>query len=245
MAEAGGPSAVIQTSVSGSEVSVKSTPTSFSESDKDFDPELLNPEQRRTYEAAQRSFQKEFAPDKEAAAILGYDGIRAGYKIEIMFGPKRSPQGPNNVVIQLYESGRRLNGDADDRMYWCRDVVMGSNLGCGKPIPSGAIQGGVAYCPSCQKAIRADMLTGEQYHRITTQNLAAKTVTLFHDLRDNADIYCKYSPGDVRYQAVLKERGFEKARQLRGLFIYPLKNILKDISTGSSLSSRFRAFLSA
>lgn len=219
----------------------------FSEAGPNFDADRLNPDQRRTYDAAQKSLEKEFAPDKETAAIMGYDAskAKAGYKIEIMFGPKRTAHGPNRIVIQLWESGKRLDGDADDRMYWCRDVDPKSSLGCGKPIPSGAIHRGIAICPSCQMAIRADKLTGEQFHNITTQNLALKMEALFHDLKDNADIYCKYDQSDIRYQAILREKGFEKARYLRGLFIYPLKNILKDTLSGSSLSSRFRAFFSA
>jgi hypothetical protein len=217
----------------------------FSEAGPTFDPDRLDPDQRRTFDAANASLKKEFSPDKEVATLMGFDGIRAGYKIEIMFGPKRTAQGPNAVCIQIWESGKRLDGDADDRMYWCRDVDQKSQLGCGKPIPSGAIHGGVAICPSCQMAIRADKLTGEQFHKITTQNLALKVETLFHDLKDNADIYCKYSPEDIRYQAVLREKGFEKARHLRGLFIYPLKNLLKDCVAGASISARLRAFFSA
>ncbi len=217
----------------------------FSEADPNFDYDRLDEGQKRAYDAANKSLQKEFAPDKETADIMGYDGVRAGYKIEIMFGTKRTPQGPNNVAIQIWESGRRLDGDADDRMYWCRDVEQNSSLGCGKPIPSGAIHNLIAICPSCQMAIRADKLTGEQFHRITTQNLALKLEALFHDLKDNADIYAKFSPEDVRYQACLKEHGFEKARYLRGLFIYPLAHIIKDTATGSTLASRFRAFLSS
>lgn len=217
----------------------------FSESGPDFDPGRLDPAQRRTYEAAQRSFEKEFAPDKETASIMGYNNVRAGYKIEIMFGPKRTPQGPNAIAMQIYESGKRLDGDADDLMFWCRDVAPDSSLGCGKPIPSGAVHDLIAICPSCRMAIRADKLTVQQFHKITSQNLALKLEALFHDLKDNADIYCKYDQSDIRYQAVLRERGFEKARYLRGLFIYPLKNIIKDTSAGATLASRFRAFLSA
>lgn len=217
----------------------------FSEAGPNFDPERLDSDQRRTYDAAQKSLEKEFSPDKETMTIMGFDNIKAGYKIEIMFGPKRTPQGPNAVCIQLWESGKRLDGDADDRMYWCRDVAMDSNLGCGKPIPSGAIHNDIAICPSCQMAIRADKLTGEQIHFITTQNLALKVEAVFHDLKDNADIYCKYDQSDIRYQAVLREKGFEKARWLRGMFIYPLKNIIKDTSAGSTIASRFRAFFSA
>lgn len=217
----------------------------FSEAGPNFDPDRLSPEQKRTLEAAERAGKEGFTPDKEAAHAMGADDFRAGYKIEITFGPKRTPQGPNNVCIQMWESGKRFDGGGDDRMFWCRDVAQDSNLGCGKPIPSDAIYAGIAICPSCQMAIRADKLTGEQFHRITTQNLALKVEQIFHDLQDNADIYCKYDQTDIRYQAVLKEKGFEKARYLRGLFIYPLKNILKDTVAGATLASRFRAFLSA
>lgn len=217
----------------------------FSEAGPNFDPARLDSEQRRTYDAAQRSLEKEFTPDKETALIMGYDGLRAGYKIELTFGPKRTSQGPNSVCIQMWESGKRFDGGGDDRMFWCRDVEQDSNLGCGKPIPSGSIHAGIAVCPSCQMGIRADRLTGEQFHMITTQNLALKLESIFHDLKDNADIYCKYHPTDIRYQAVLRERGFEKARQLKGLSIYPLKNIVKDTSAGATLAARFRAFLSA
>lgn len=219
--------------------------TSFSEADADFDLSKLTPEQRQAFEIAQRTGNKNFKTDKEASRVMGAEEVRAAYKIEITFGPKRTPQGPNNVCIQMWESGKRFDGGGDDRMFWCRDVEQNSQLGCGKPIPSSAIHAGVAICPNCQRAIRADRLTGEQFHRITTQNLAYKVEQLFHDLKDNADVYCKYHQSDIRYQAVLREKGFEKARWLKGLFIYPLKNILKDTSSGATLAARFKAFLSA
>jgi hypothetical protein len=217
----------------------------FTESGPTFDPDRLSTEARRTYDAAQTSFKKEFAPDPDQMKILSADGIKAAYKIEIMFGPKRTPQGPNNVAIQMWESGKHLNGDGDDLMYWCRDLTPGSQLGCGGPIPAGAIHVGIAHCPNCNMMIRADKLTGQYFIRqITSSKLATEIEGVFHKLKDNADIYCKYSPDDIRYQASMRENP-ERGRHLRGLFIYPLHNILKDTSSGSSLQSRIRAFLSA
>lgn len=217
----------------------------FTEAGPEFDLERLTPEQRRTFDAANASLQKEFAPDPEAMKILGADGIRAGYKIEIMFGPKRTPQGPNAVLIQMWESGRRLNGEGDDLMYWCKSVDRGNQSGCGGPIPSGAIHVGIAHCPHCNNMIRADKLTGQYVLRgISTVKLAEEIEKIFHSLKDNADIYCKYNPDDIRYQAMMKENP-ERGRRLRGLFIYPLRNIIKDTAAGSTLQARFRAFLSA
>lgn len=217
----------------------------FSEVGPGFDVDRLTPEQRRTYDAAQNAFKKEFAPDADQMKILGADGIRAAYKIEIMFGPKRTPQGPNSVLIQMWESGKRLNGEGDDLMYWCKSVRRGNQAGCGSPIPSGAIHVGLAHCPNCNQMIKASELTGQYVLRaISTMKLAEEIEKVFHMLKDNADIYCKYNPDDIRYQAAMKENP-ERGRRLRGLFIYPLKNILKDTAAGSTLQARFRAFLSA
>jgi hypothetical protein len=79
---------------------------------------------------------------------------KARYKIEILFGDKRTPLGQPNgnaAVICIYESGRRLHGGGDELVYWCdiRDIGAGAvlefdpdrlkkrsgpSLGCGAPI---------------------------------------------------------------------------------------------------------------
>lgn len=169
----------------------------------------------------------------------------AGYKIEITYGPDRTPNGPNISCLQLWESGTRFDGGGDDKMFWCQDVRPGENSGCWGAIPPGALVGGVARCPSCKSMINVNFLTGEKFVKLTTEALALEVETLFRSLKNNADVYCKYHPTDMRYIALRNSHGLEKARRLRGLFIYPLKNIIKDTANGASLFSRFRAYLSA
>lgn len=187
--------------------------------------------------------------DQDTQKLMNGGDIRAGYKIEITFDKNRTTQGPNAVMIKVYESGKFFHGGGDDMMYWCKDV--NSDLpwkqapGCGLPMSSSAIKGPFARCPHCLHVIDVRYLTSERLFRNTTQDLATIVEMQFHDLKDNADIYTKFHRSDIRYLACEKAYGEEKARQLRGLFIYPLANILKDTANGASLVGRIRALLSA
>jgi len=192
--------------------------------------------------------------------ILDINKSMARYKIEIHFGPKRTTKGPNVAAISFFESGNRLNGDGDEAMYLCmerdrglalnmgadvkdREVVRGVE-GCGKFIPGGQIRGGCAMC-SCeeQKIIQAESLTSTLLVNLTTQKLATLLVRFFEELDNNADIYMKYHPSDIRYKAMEDVYGLDKARMMRGLTIYPLRNIVKDTMAGSSLENRFKALM--
>jgi hypothetical protein len=118
--------------------------------------------------------------------------------------------------------------------------------GCGYPIPSNAMGGGLALCLKCQRTINSDNLTGQLPFWGTTQELAAFCARYFRVFMEGgADIYCKYHPTDIRYKAMEEAKGLEMARRLRGMFIYPYKNIIKDTMAGASLESRFGAFFSA
>jgi hypothetical protein len=181
---------------------------------------------------------------EQAEKELGAD-IRAKYKIDITFGPDRTPQGPNIALLQIWESGKHFHGGGDDKMYWCKDVREGHDDGCWGPIPSSHMSGPFAYCHHCLARIDIRYLTGERIVKLTTDKLAEAVEATFHRLEHSADIYCKYHPQDIRYQAMLREKGFEKARQLKGMFIYTLAAIIKDTASGASLHGRFKAFLSA
>lgn len=221
----------------------------FSEAHKDFNPAALSPEARQVYEASRKAQQlyDEAASSKPALAELDAtettEAVRAGYKIEIMFGPRRTPHGPNILLLQAFESGKHFHGGGDELMYWCQDVE--ERVGCWGAISGAYIAGRTAYCPHCQRMINAERLTGQRFMRITTKKLATHVETIWRQLRCNADLYCKYNSDDVRYRACLDDLGPERGHRLRGLFIYPLKNILKDTSTGTSIHKRFQAFLSA
>jgi len=197
-------------------------------------------------------------------------GTVAKFKIEVMFGRGRTTQGPNAYAIRVFESGRALSGEGDVQIPFCSEVDAGhpsvgkypprpkdKKAGCGYPIPdsciryatimardgSGAFSTRVAHCPHCQGDIPAELAATEIYARTTTDHLAEKLAEIWRQLQGNADIYLKFSAGDIRYQACERKYGGEKARQLRGLHIYDLPRILKDTGAGSSLVERFKAFL--
>lgn len=205
---------------------------------------------------AHPDFDKLAHPDEIAAAerakkmptegtVTTEGEIRAKYKIEIRFGPGRTTNGPNLCMIQIWESGKRFHGGGDDKMYWCKNVEAGSNEGCGKHIASQYIRNGVALCPHCKRAINAKMLTGEMVYKNTTKDLAIRLAALWQNLECHADFYCKYDQTDIRYKAMEAAKGLAVARKLRGMHIYPLKNILKDTAAGADLVGRIVAFLTA
>ncbi len=184
----------------------------------------------------------------------------AKYKIEVVFNKNRTSAGPNVVALSAWESGARLDGEGDEMMYMCaerdkglalntvgvkdKEVVRGKE-GCGRFIPGNNIRQGVAICP-CEKKrlLNTENLSCHDLVSLTTEELATRLVSWFEKLESNADIYVKYHPTDIRYKAMADAEGLDKARSLRGLTIYPLKNIIKDITAGSSLQRRFYALLS-
>lgn len=190
--------------------------------------------------------------------------IRAAFKIEITFGPNRSALKEYGALISIWESGKHFHGGGDANLYWCLDcrvlkpntatkLVMAildgkepnDKWGCAHPIPNSTMGGGIALCPRCQRGLNTDHLTGQLPFWGTTQELAQFVSRYFHVFEKNgADIYCKYHPTDIRYKA-METKSLEMARRLRGMFIYPYKNILKDTVAGASLEGRFRAFFNA
>ena len=185
---------------------------------------------------------------------------KAKYKIEVHFGKDRTTAGPNLGGISIYESGNRLNGEGDELMYMCAErdrglalnapgmkdtkVRKGAN-GCGGFIPGSLLKKGFAACPHCENVVVSENLTSVILFNLTTEALAEKLVRYFNQLEFNSDVYLKYHPTDIRHSALVDAHGLDKGRMLRGLTIYPLKNIVKDTNAGSSLKSRFTALLSS
>lgn len=184
--------------------------------------------------------------DDSLPEVLGSKEIPALYKIEIFFGPNRTHQGPNVVSVKFWESGRRLHGGGDDLMYMCRNNEEGKEAeGCQAIFSSDCVKAGVAMCPKCGNAINAEKLTRGLVANFTTRRLAKELAALWRKLNCNADIYCKYDRTDIRYRMVEREKGPRRAKELKGLSIYPLKNILADTAGGADVEGRIFAFLTA
>lgn len=199
----------------------------------------------------------------------------AKYRIQVQFGKDRTIDGPNVCGITLWESGRKLHGGGDCLMYWCSEmdtidndtgkILKKGQSGCGGIIPDAFIgaasvenkHGGggarqlLAQCPHCGGIIPSERLTGIKTYRMDTNKLAGVLAGLWRQplgqggLGGNADIYLKYHRTDMRYLACVDAHGADMARELKGLALYPLANILKDTMGGADLEHRIRAFLKA
>ena len=179
-----------------------------------------------------------------ATQVIETEAARAKFKIEIKFRDDRKLFGDNSIGWQAYESGKYLHGGGDELVYWCISRKE-DGVGCGAPIIGSNIVQGVALCPSCNGQVNASLLSANFVIRMTIRKLAQETAKLWRKLDGSADIYCKYSREDIRYKIMEQNVGAERARQLQGLFIYPLANIIKDTSSGSSIESRLEAFFKA
>jgi hypothetical protein len=199
------------------------------------------PEQRRA--RLEQSRKLEAKLDKEGKKILGLRKVKATYKIELHFGHKRRLSGDNQIRIHVWESGKRLHGGGDDLMYRCIRVEGEGAPGCGKFISSDFVVNGVAHCPHCKGSFKAEHL-GRVYENVLSMRKIAEVLTdIFNVLNRDADIYLKFHKTDIRYLAAAGRLGDREARRRKGLAIYPLANIIKDLSSGEDLTKRLHAFV--
>lgn len=180
--------------------------------------------------------------------------VIARYKIEIQFGKARSTWKPFHGAMSLYLSGTKLNGGGDEKLYMC----PGENCpGIILPIerfvqetPEGKAIARVP-CPECQMMWPENTLIGELMFNLTAKDWAHAVAKMYARLDHNADIYLKFHREDIRYKTALelaKQAGGELlagARKNRGLHIYPLKHLVKDLSSGAGLYERILAFINA
>ena len=214
-----------------------------------------------------REMEQLLESDEDLKKIVTGGDVRAGHKIQINFGPGRSVRKEFKALLTMWESGKFFHGGGDGVMYMCLDhrIFEKDNTtppsalpllrrmqkdgrtewGCGSPITAADIRGSVAMCPGCKNMIPIDYLTGQIPFFGSIEELAAMLAILFHRLKDDADLYCKYDRSDIRYETQVKKNGADIAHRLRGLLIYPLYRILQDVGVGSSLESRFLAFIKA
>lgn len=172
------------------------------------------------------------------------------FKIELFFTQARSIQKPTPGALSFWESGSKFHGGGDCKIYICPGRFRRIN-DCQAFIPDSGNASGVLFCPKCGTSWKGDDVIGEHIARLSMMQWADLLLHYFVRLEQNADIYVKHSKDDIRSRALMetaKHRGGEllnKSRSERALVIYPLKNIIKDTSAGSSLLSRFQALLKA
>lgn len=207
------------------------------------------PEQRLARQA--ESMRREQKTDAKMETQLGGE-IRAKYKIEVEFlgpdekgYPGRTSKGPNRVGVKIWESGKKFHGGGDELMFWCLSSLKGVRGGCGGIMSADNIRNGVAMCPHCKNMMNMEAMTDTRVGFFTNQTLAKELANMFRVLDSNCDVYIKFHKTDIHYIAMERAHGPEKAARLKGMHIYPLKNILKDTAHGADLGKRFFAFLSS
>lgn len=204
----------------------------------------------------------------EIAAKIESENIKAAeeaakkskFKIQVWFRSDRSLTKPIAYSLSFWESGKRLHGGGDEMMFICRRhanekklspferalAPSASERGCDSLIPGDLAQDtGIVVCPHCNVAHRLDQIGDSIFYRSTIDQAAETLAWWWRKIGSNADIYAKYSPTDPRTVMMSRNYDARTAREKKGLTIYPLQNILKDILSGSSLESRFRAFITA
>lgn len=204
----------------------------------------VDDETRRAHAAAIERAQQ--TPD-DPEVIQTFEGeIRAKWKIEVTFVKNRTLTGVNHVGVQVWESGKHFHGGGDALAFFCKDNRKDHDEGCWGVIPQDNVApNGVAYCPSCKLTINANYLTNMKIGAVRMDALAKELAALFRKLGSNADVFIKYHKMDVRYIALERAKGPDVARKLKGMHIYPLRNILKDTAAGADLVARMKAFITS
>jgi hypothetical protein len=185
---------------------------------------------------------------------------KATYKIQIWFRSNRTLHAPIAYSLSFWESGKRLHGGGDEMMLICRRnegaqrltpfdrVSSKSNngLGCNGLIPGGIAEDkGVIVCPHCYAKHEMGQIGDSIFYRTSAEQAAERLAWWWRKLDCSADIYAKFNQTDPRTVMMARNYDARTAREKKGLTIYPLENILKDTLTGSTLESRFKAFITA
>lgn len=195
---------------------------------------------------------------------------KAKYRMEVMFSRHRSslPHKSSPAMVLIWESGKRFHGGGDQKMYWCgyRDCIQ--------PLSADLFAYMHCVCPACgreqfldpdskalhiqslrsegrssQEIERMPTVWGEKCVHLPPPKLAELLEKTFYELQMDADLYIKFSPYEIRYDALHETTAdmdkLEKARVQRKPVIYLLKAIRKDIATGANLHARFLAMVTA
>lgn len=175
---------------------------------------------------------------------------RAKYKIEVLFTQARSIHKPTPGVISFWESGSKLHGGGDAKLYVCPGKSL-KKSNCESFIPDSANASAFLWCPSCGQRWEGSSVIGEQLAVLSMKKWAEVILYYFVRLGHDADIYLKHAKDDIRTAAMheqARQRGgelFAKVRDRRAKYIYPLRNLITDTSNGADLFGRFYAFLTA
>ena len=192
----------------------------------------------------------------EALDRLLDDGQMARYKLEVMFSHRHTGRAPTPGLVTWWESGAKLHGGGDSKLYVCDNSVPDPALegrGCKHIIGESGNCLTHLVCPHCQMVWKPDQLVGEIYYCLPVEKWADVLLKWYTRLELKADIYVKYGRLGIKSaQEQEAEKGLRgellnkvRSPDQRIKLLYPLKNIIKDTSAGASLRDRILALLKA
>lgn len=205
-------------------------------------PDLLSPEEAEALEERKQALDK----------LLAAEDL-AKYKLEVMFSHRHTARAPTPGTVTWWESGTKLHGGGDAKMYLCDNSDPSVAPGCKRFIPDVSLGLSRIVCPHCRRLWKPEHLVGEIFYRLPLEKWADVLLDWYTRLEMRTDIRIKYGRMSIRdaqtVEAERKLRGelLDKARSFdqRSVYIYSLKNIIKDTSAGADLRGRILAFLRA
>ncbi len=195
---------------------------------------------------------------KKAAALKKLldddEKARAKYKLEVHFGKARRVHGvaPTPGSLSFWANGAKFHGGGDEKLYLCHGKSLQRSTSTAL-IHDAYNSGAGAVCPACGTIWRQDDLIGELMFNLPMRKWADVLYTYYRLCEYNCDIYLKFAPSDIRSTALAQAQkatwagtqALDNSRARRAKSLYPLRNIIKDISSGADLLGRFYAFLVA
>jgi hypothetical protein len=191
---------------------------------------------------------------------------RAKWKLQIWIKSGRSIHKPFTFTLSFWESGKRLHGGGDESAFICRRnpnapkpvrppfLAIGHSStfkkeatadGCDGIIPGENVIGGFAICPDCGIRWDTEHIADSLFYVLPVEVAATVIAQWFRKLDSNCDLYLKYRDEDIRVKMMAQSYGLHEAMRHKGLMIYSLARLMRDLAGEATLESRIKAVLLA
>jgi hypothetical protein len=223
----------------------------------DADGQSLLPDGVQDYAALGEDAKLDEALEEQVQGLLDQelqsDKSKAKFKLEVVFAESRSKIKPYMGIVYAWTNGGFAHGGGDEVVYFCSGKVVrnGEEKSCNAPIDLKFVSREHAVCVACKTAVDPKTLTGQVVAKLTAQSWSKLITRMFLLLEANADVRMGMMPGDLHRAASTEQersmRGdvLNRVRHQRTWVHYPLTDIIKDTSNGSSLAKRIQVFLEA
>lgn len=189
----------------------------------------------------------------ESMKKLFPDENNAKFLLEVIFNEERSVHKPFSGFLMVWANGGFAHGGGDDKIYLCPSRVErnGHMKVCAAPLPPNLIKHNIGICVSCRQPSEDKKFVGEVFFKLPMQHWVTVLTRYYARLDGDADLRILTMRGDLRDVAEKEQQRqqhgekLEVLRARREAVRYSLKSIIRDTSSGATLESAFKAFLSA